>query len=156
MSKVLQERGIGGLPSSTETNPRDHVKAITIAEGVMPNVPFPRRLMNGNDAAKPEFFFNSSISLRRLLKEKAKIEEEIKATMKEEYSATDHKALPHKEKDPGSFTLPCSINNMSFNNALADLGASVSVMPLKTFTTLGLGKLTPTKLLIELADKTVK
>jgi hypothetical protein len=29
-------------------------------------------------------------------------------------------------------------------------------MPFKTFTTLGLGKLAPTKLLIELLDKTVK
>lgn len=45
---------------------------------------------------------------------------------------------------------------MSFNNALADLGASVSVMSFKTFATLGLGKLIPTKLLIELADKSVK
>ncbi|GJW07681.1 hypothetical protein Tco_1570104 [Tanacetum coccineum] len=25
MSKVLEERGFGSLPSSTETNPRDHV-----------------------------------------------------------------------------------------------------------------------------------
>ena len=76
--------------------------------------------------------------------------------MKEESSATDLHASPHKEKDPGSFTLPCSINNMSFNNALADLGANISVMPFKTFTTLGLGKLIPSKLLIELADKSVK
>ncbi|GJX74085.1 hypothetical protein Tco_0312680 [Tanacetum coccineum] len=29
MSKVLQERGYGSLPSSTETNPRDHVKSIS-------------------------------------------------------------------------------------------------------------------------------
>ncbi|GKA09980.1 ribonuclease H-like domain, reverse transcriptase, RNA-dependent DNA polymerase [Tanacetum coccineum] len=29
MSKVLQERGYGNLPSSTETNPRDHVKSIS-------------------------------------------------------------------------------------------------------------------------------
>ncbi|GJZ15493.1 hypothetical protein Tco_0551170 [Tanacetum coccineum] len=28
MSKVLQERGIGGLPGSTKPNPRDHVKSI--------------------------------------------------------------------------------------------------------------------------------
>ncbi|GKB69322.1 hypothetical protein Tco_0930734 [Tanacetum coccineum] len=28
MSKVLQERGFGSLPSLTETNPRDHVKSI--------------------------------------------------------------------------------------------------------------------------------
>nr|GEZ12404.1 hypothetical protein [Tanacetum cinerariifolium]GEZ12405.1 hypothetical protein [Tanacetum cinerariifolium] len=29
MSKVQQERGFGSLPSSTETNPRDHVKSIS-------------------------------------------------------------------------------------------------------------------------------
>ncbi|GKE28468.1 putative reverse transcriptase domain-containing protein, partial [Tanacetum coccineum] len=48
------------------------------------------------------------------------------------------------------------INNMCFDKALADLGASVSVMPYSTFTSLGLGKLAPTKLIIELADRTVK
>ncbi|GJW57839.1 reverse transcriptase domain-containing protein [Tanacetum coccineum] len=64
-------------------------------------------------------------------------------------------ALPRKEKDPGSFTLPCFIKNMCYK-ALADLGASVSVMPYSTYTTLGLGDLIPTKLIIELADRTVK
>ncbi|GKB00391.1 hypothetical protein Tco_0828384 [Tanacetum coccineum] len=32
MSKVLQERGFGSLPSSTETNPRDQVKSISTAK----------------------------------------------------------------------------------------------------------------------------
>ncbi|GKG36751.1 hypothetical protein Tco_0446924 [Tanacetum coccineum] len=32
ISKVLQERGSGSLPSSTETNPRDHVKSISTCE----------------------------------------------------------------------------------------------------------------------------
>ncbi|GKB50299.1 hypothetical protein Tco_0901052 [Tanacetum coccineum] len=31
MSKVLQERGFGSLPGSTETNPRDQVKSISTA-----------------------------------------------------------------------------------------------------------------------------
>ncbi|GKA98045.1 putative reverse transcriptase domain-containing protein [Tanacetum coccineum] len=61
-----------------------------------------------------------------------------------------------KEKDPGSFTLPCFINNVCFDNALADLGASVSVMPLSTYLNLGLGELAHTKLTVELADMTVK
>ncbi|GJY38820.1 retrovirus-related pol polyprotein from transposon TNT 1-94 [Tanacetum coccineum] len=61
-----------------------------------------------------------------------------------------------KEKDPGSFTLPCYINNVCFDNALADLGASVSVMPLSTYLNLGLGELAHTKLTVELADRTVK
>ncbi|GJV40098.1 hypothetical protein Tco_1418538 [Tanacetum coccineum] len=34
-------------------------------------------------------------------------------------------SIPRKEKDPGSFTLPCYINNLCFDNSLADLGASI-------------------------------
>nr|GEU63459.1 UBN2 domain-containing protein [Tanacetum cinerariifolium] len=64
--------------------------------------------------------------------------------------------LPRKEKDPGSFTLPCIINNLCFNKALANLGASISVMPFLAYTNLGLGKLAPTKLIVQLTDRTVK
>ncbi|GKF56243.1 hypothetical protein Tco_0166583, partial [Tanacetum coccineum] len=65
------------------------------------------------------------------------------------------KSIPQKEKDPRSFTLPCYINNVCLNNAPADLGASVSVMPLSTYLNLGLGELAHTKLTVELADRTV-
>ncbi|GKD18148.1 hypothetical protein Tco_1207306 [Tanacetum coccineum] len=65
-------------------------------------------------------------------------------------------SIPRKEKDPGSFTLPCFINNVCFDNALADLGASVSVLPLSTYLNLGLGELAYTKLIVELPDMTVK
>ncbi|GJW41690.1 putative reverse transcriptase domain-containing protein [Tanacetum coccineum] len=61
-----------------------------------------------------------------------------------------------KEKDLGSFTLPCFINNVCFYNALVDLGASVCVMPLSTYLNLGLGELAHTKLTVELADRIVK
>ncbi|GKB55577.1 uncharacterized mitochondrial protein-like protein [Tanacetum coccineum] len=64
--------------------------------------------------------------------------------------------LPPKEKDLESFTIPCHINNICFEKALADLGANVSVMSYSTFTNLGLGELASTKLIIELADKTIK
>ncbi|GKE97795.1 hypothetical protein Tco_0021146, partial [Tanacetum coccineum] len=67
-----------------------------------------------------------------------------------------HVSTTQKEKDPRSFTLPCYINNICFDNALANLGASVSVMPLSTYLNLGLGELAHTKLTVELADKTVK
>ncbi|GKD56506.1 NUDIX hydrolase 6-like protein, partial [Tanacetum coccineum] len=76
----------------------------------------------------------------------------------EAYSEASHiiNSIPRKEKDLGSFTLPCFINNVSFDNALVDLGASVSVMPLSTYLNLGLGELAHTKLTVELADRTVK
>ncbi|GKF38443.1 mitochondrial proton/calcium exchanger protein-like protein isoform X1 [Tanacetum coccineum] len=61
-----------------------------------------------------------------------------------------------KDKDLGSFTLPCFINNACFNNALVNLGASISVMPLSTYLNLGLGELAHTKLTVELADRTMK
>ncbi|GJX70374.1 hypothetical protein Tco_0307545 [Tanacetum coccineum] len=64
--------------------------------------------------------------------------------------------IPRKEKDLGSFTLPCFINNTCFDNALVDLGASISVMPLSTYLNLGLGELAHTRLTVELADRTVK
>ncbi|GJY36810.1 putative reverse transcriptase domain-containing protein [Tanacetum coccineum] len=66
------------------------------------------------------------------------------------------KSIPRLEKDPGCFTLPCYINNVYFNNALADLGASVSTMPLSTYLNLGLGELSHTKLTVKLEDRTVK
>ncbi|GKD49309.1 zinc finger, CCHC-type containing protein [Tanacetum coccineum] len=65
-------------------------------------------------------------------------------------------SLPLKEKDPGSFTITYHINNICFEKALANLGASVSVMPYSTFTNLGLGELAPTKLIIELAVRIIK
>ncbi|GJU41202.1 putative reverse transcriptase domain-containing protein [Tanacetum coccineum] len=69
--------------------------------------------------------------------------------------AYDH-TLPQKEKDPGSFTLPCFIHNVCFDKALVDLGASVGVMPFSTYTNLGLGILSHTRLTIELTDITIK
>ncbi|GKC36770.1 putative reverse transcriptase domain-containing protein [Tanacetum coccineum] len=76
----------------------------------------------------------------------------------EAYSKALHinESIPQKEKDPGSFTLPCFINNVCFDNALVDLGASVSVMPILTYLNLGLGELAHTKLTVELADRIVK
>ncbi|GJW25158.1 retrovirus-related pol polyprotein from transposon TNT 1-94 [Tanacetum coccineum] len=69
--------------------------------------------------------------------------------------AIDHN-MPQKEKDPGSFTLPCFIKNVCFDKALVDLGASVSVMPFSTYINLVLGVLSHTRLTIELTDRTIK
>ncbi|GJY51813.1 hypothetical protein Tco_0442660 [Tanacetum coccineum] len=60
--------------------------------------------------------------------------------------------LPPKEKDPRSFILPCSIGRLDFNNALADLGASISIMPFSMYKRLGIGNLEIIKMNIELAD----
>ncbi|GKF77348.1 hypothetical protein Tco_0229818 [Tanacetum coccineum] len=64
--------------------------------------------------------------------------------------------IPRKEKDLGSFILPCFINDVCFDNALVDLGANVSVMPLSTYLNLGLVELAHTRMTVELADRTMK
>ncbi|GJS52984.1 DNA/RNA polymerases superfamily protein [Tanacetum coccineum] len=141
MNKVLRERGSGNLPSLTESNPRDHVNSIsTIVETdttpicrIGPN----RYAVSGLQNKEGSYGIKDLDA------------HSIGTTLLED-------ALPPKEKDPGSFILPCYINNLCFNKALANLGASISVMPFSTYTNLGLGKLAPTKLIVELADRTVK
>ncbi|GJT01768.1 glycosyl transferase, family 8 protein [Tanacetum coccineum] len=95
-------------------------------------------------------------NLIKRLKERPKMGYQIETSIDMNDSVVLKDSLPPKEKDPGSFTLPCYINNICFDKALADLGASVSVMPLLTFTNLGLGELAPTKLTVELVDRTIK
>ncbi|GJZ06953.1 hypothetical protein Tco_0540746 [Tanacetum coccineum] len=58
-----------------------------------------------------------------------RLEEAYMITMNERCSAVLVNKLPSKEKDPGSFTIPCDIGQLHINNALADLEASISLMP---------------------------
>ncbi|GKA67278.1 reverse transcriptase domain-containing protein [Tanacetum coccineum] len=59
--------------------------------------------------------------------------------------------LPPKELNPGSFTLPCTIGKFNFY-AMADLGASINVMPRSIFEHLHLTNLKKTNMLCEMAD----
>ncbi|GKC93132.1 reverse transcriptase domain-containing protein, partial [Tanacetum coccineum] len=65
------------------------------------------------------------------------------------------KKLPKKLGDPGHFLIPCKF--LEFDNylALADLGASINLMPLSIWKKLGLPGLTETKMVLELADHTI-
>jgi len=54
------------------------------------------------------------------------------------------KKLPAKFKDPGSFSIPYLIENLSLNRALCDLGSSVSMMPYSIFKRVNIGELRPT------------
>nr|GEV73427.1 hypothetical protein [Tanacetum cinerariifolium] len=59
--------------------------------------------------------------------------------------------LPTKESNPGHFTLPCPIGNFNFY-AMADLEASVNVLPRSIFEYLELTNLSETKMLVEMPD----
>nr|GEY02513.1 hypothetical protein [Tanacetum cinerariifolium] len=91
----------------------------------------------------------SARNLKRLLKKRPMKGYQIEASINVHDSAILDDALRRKEKDPGSFTVPCNINNICFEKDLANLGVSVSVMPYMTFTNLVFKSDNPTSNIIK-------
>ncbi|KAK1429674.1 hypothetical protein QVD17_11888 [Tagetes erecta] len=222
IAKLLSEREAGKLPSNTETNPKEHCKAVTLRSGkttkdaemastskpnveedeinvqdevqttrrvpestaqvkkslkeYKPEIPYPGRLKKEKMEQQYGKFldlfkqlhinlpFVEALSqmpkyakfLKDLLTNKQKLEELSHVILNEECSAILQNKLPQKMKDPGSFTIPCLIGSLSVNNALADLGASINLMPYSLFQKLDLGEPQPTRMSIQLADRSVK
>jgi len=94
--------------------------------------------------------------LKEILSKKRKIDEHETVALGKECSVVVLKQLPVKLKDPGSFSIPCIIGNVSIDRALCGLGSSVSLMPYTIFKRLGLGDLTPTCIFLQLTDRSIK
>nr|GEX18676.1 reverse transcriptase domain-containing protein [Tanacetum cinerariifolium] len=75
--------------------------------------------------------------------------------LNEHYSAILLKKLPEKLGDPGKFLIPCDFPGMAECLALADLGASINLMPFSVWKRLFLPDLTPTCMTLELADRLI-
>ncbi|GJU34398.1 reverse transcriptase domain-containing protein [Tanacetum coccineum] len=78
-----------------------------------------------------------------------------KTPLNENCSAVVLKKLPEKLGDPGRFLIPCDFSEFDSYLALADLGASINLMPLSIWKKLQLPGLTETKMVLELADRTI-
>nr|GEX53972.1 reverse transcriptase domain-containing protein [Tanacetum cinerariifolium] len=78
-----------------------------------------------------------------------------KIPLNENCSAMILKKLPEKLGDPGKFLIPCDFPGMDVCHALADLGASINLMPLSIWKNLSLPELTPTRMTLELADRSI-
>nr|GEW06604.1 reverse transcriptase domain-containing protein [Tanacetum cinerariifolium] len=78
-----------------------------------------------------------------------------KIPLNENCSAMLLKKLPEKLGDPGKFLTPCDFPGMDVCHALADLGASINLMPLSILKKLSLPELTPTRMTLELADRSI-
>ncbi|KAL5798476.1 hypothetical protein ACOSQ2_003296 [Xanthoceras sorbifolium] len=76
--------------------------------------------------------------LKEIISNKRRLEDFETVILTEECSAIILNKLPLKLKDPGSFTIPCTIENTKFGKALCDLGASINLMPFSVFKKLGL------------------
>ncbi|GKA41355.1 reverse transcriptase domain-containing protein [Tanacetum coccineum] len=92
--------------------------------------------------------------LKSLLSNKEKLIELSNTLVSENCSVVILKKLPEKLGDPGKFLIPCGFNELKCK-ALADLGASINLMPLSVWKELGLPKLIPTRMTLELANRDI-
>ncbi|GKA50247.1 reverse transcriptase domain-containing protein [Tanacetum coccineum] len=65
------------------------------------------------------------------------------------------KSYPKKLGDPGKFLIPCDLPGIDVCLALADLGASINLMPLSVWKKLSLPELTHTCMTLKLADRSI-
>ncbi|GJT09937.1 reverse transcriptase domain-containing protein [Tanacetum coccineum] len=91
--------------------------------------------------------------LKELISNKHKIEQISAAFLSNESSAMIQNKVPPKLEDLGSFLIPCNFNKTFSCNALADLGASINLMPYSLYAKLSLETLKPTKMSVRLADR---
>ncbi|KAI3769069.1 hypothetical protein L6452_00165 [Arctium lappa] len=142
---------------------------------VPPYVPYPQRLRNQKEELQFKKFLDvfkelhiniplvEAIEqmpsyakfLKDILSKKKKLNEYETVALTEGCSALLTNGIPPKLKDPGSFTIPCSIGGKEVGKALCDLGASINLMPLSVFNNLGIGEARPTTVTLQLADKTI-
>ncbi|GJX87968.1 hypothetical protein Tco_0339982 [Tanacetum coccineum] len=156
--------GSGSLPSNTVANPKSDLKAITTRSGVSYNgtqVPPPPSSLPkvGERETEPivcsHLHFDISFAdalilmpkfsstLKSLISNKEKLFELARTPLNEHCSALTFKKLPEKLRDPGKFLIPCDFPGMDECLALADLGASINLMPLSVWKKLSLPELTP-------------
>ncbi|GJQ98564.1 reverse transcriptase domain-containing protein [Tanacetum coccineum] len=144
-----QASSSSSLPSNTIPNPRNEAKAITTRSGTS----WWKRNLSFADALiyMPKF----APMFKKMLNNKDKLIELTKTPLNENCSAVVLKKLSEKLGDPGRFLIPCDFSEFDNCLALADLGASINLMPFSIWKKLGLPGLNDTKMVLELADRTI-
>ncbi|GKA72222.1 reverse transcriptase domain-containing protein [Tanacetum coccineum] len=94
-------------------------------------------------------------TLKALIGNKEKLSEMARTPLNEHCSAVILNKLPEKLGDPGKFLIPCDFPGMDECLAMANLGASINLMPLFVWKNLSFPELTPTCMTLELADRSI-
>nr|GEV52407.1 reverse transcriptase domain-containing protein [Tanacetum cinerariifolium] len=171
VANQMRPPGSGTLPGNTVANPKGKLKAIITRSGLVtdgPTVPTPPKSVNPKeDECVEETYTDPDLAeytikalvlmpkyqkmLKGLLSNKEKLQELANTPLNENCSTVILKKLPKKLKDPGKFIIPCGFSELKCK-ALADLGASINLMPLSVWIKLGLPDLIPTRMTLELAN----
>ncbi|KAL5573651.1 hypothetical protein UlMin_023248 [Ulmus minor] len=182
LANEMKNRPPGTLPSNTESPKRDgkeHCKAITLRGGktlealeikeknqkdLVSRQEEENNEQGNFEEESRELHINIPLVealeqmpnyvkfMKDMLTKKRRFGEFETVALTRECSAMLQNKLPPKLKDPGSFTIPCSIGNQYFGKALCDLGASINLMPMSIFKKLGIGEARPTTVSLQLAD----
>nr|GEY64481.1 reverse transcriptase domain-containing protein [Tanacetum cinerariifolium] len=92
--------------------------------------------------------------LKALLSNKEKLLELANTPLNKNCSAVILKKLPEKLGDPGKFFISCGFSKLKYK-ALANLGASINLMPLSVWKNLGLPELISTRMTLEVANRAI-
>nr|GEZ07972.1 reverse transcriptase domain-containing protein [Tanacetum cinerariifolium] len=156
-------QGLETLLGNTITNSKEELKGITTRSETAyqgPTIPT-------TSSSPPDLNFNISFvdalimmpkfgpSIKSLLTNKDKLFELTRTPLNEHCSSVLLKKLPEKLRDPEKFIIPCDFPGMAECLALADLDASINLMPLSVWNKLSLPELTPTLMTLELADRSI-
>ncbi|GJV43708.1 putative reverse transcriptase domain-containing protein [Tanacetum coccineum] len=93
--------------------------------------------------------------LSSLLRNKGKLEEIAITTVNAECSAIIMNKISEKLEDPGKFLIPCALQELNRTSALTVSGASINLLPHSIYKQLGLEALTPTRMTLELANRSI-
>ncbi|XP_016173134.1 uncharacterized protein LOC107615597 [Arachis ipaensis] len=167
----LEEPKQGNNPAQ-----REDLMEKEVLKPYVPQAPYPQRLKGGDKEKKYSRFLEIFKSLhinipfievlqqipsyikfmKELLTKKNPLKGGQTVVITKECSALIQKDLPTKKKDLGSFHFPCAIGDMMIDRWFCDLGASINLMPLSLMRKQKINELKPTKIILQLADKTYK
>ncbi|XP_057719520.1 uncharacterized protein LOC130933940 [Arachis stenosperma] len=164
LSKRIPEIPPDTLPSNIEVNPREECKAITMElEAELEENGKCISFDDYSSSSEDEDTREEQVAryLRALIKSNAKLFatkplKEEPPMLTKELHALVQQGLPQKLPDPGRFLIPCTIGTMTFAKALCDIGSSINLMPLSVMEKLGILKVQPAHVSLEMANNTMK
>ncbi|RDY02536.1 hypothetical protein CR513_14008, partial [Mucuna pruriens] len=76
-------------------------------------------------------------------------------TRNDDLIAGTRQALPKKCRDSRIFSVPCTIGDCPFGDAMLDVGALINIMPMSIYKSLNCGDLEPIGMTIQLANRSI-
>ncbi|GJU47042.1 reverse transcriptase domain-containing protein [Tanacetum coccineum] len=152
--------GSGTLPGNTVTNPKEDLKGITTRSGVTIQGPkavnHDAEVTNGAlSSSNNGITETSTLLLFKFSPRNPNLSQCAPVVTPKLFSGSSFNKVTKKLGDPGRFLIPCEFTGITTCNALADLGASINLMPYSVWNNLSLPELTPTCMTLELADRSI-